>query len=187
MSVYFVSDFHLGHRSIIEHGNKSGALPRGATRTPDEHDEWVIEQLLSVKPTKRTVWWILGDVAMDITKLPLLDRIPGNKRLILGNHDLFQIGVYAKYFDAIYGGFKKYNMWITHMPMHPTELWDKPNIHGHTHYNTVASDLRYLNASIEWLPDQMPIELQEVRAIFDHRNTSYNCAVNPKDPFKGKP
>ena len=37
------------------------------------------------------------------------------------------------------------------------------NIHGHCHRGLQSTDPRYLNAAIEWLPDQRPISLDEVR------------------------
>lgn len=165
MSVFFVGDLHLGHRSIARYGaGVPGARPRGVATNVVEHDAWVFRQMMSVNPSKRTLWWILGDVAMDPNSMELLNEVPGHKRLILGNHDLFPTEEYLKCFEWLGGGIKKYGMWVTHMPLHPLELYGKPNIHGHTHYDTINGDDRYLNAAIEWLPDQRPISLDEVRA-----------------------
>ena len=163
MSVFFVSDLHLGHKTILRHGLEAGA-PRGGV-TVEEHDEWVINQCLSVGPNKKTFWWLLGDVAMEMDRLALLNRLPGRKMLILGNHDLFQTGVYLKYVEAIKGGVKKYGHWLTHIPVHPEELRGLRNIHGHCHHNTLKGDSRYLNTAIEWLPNQRPISLDEVRLV----------------------
>jgi calcineurin-like phosphoesterase family protein len=165
--VFFVSDLHLGHRTILQHSERVGR-PRGGgwhdrPTTVGEHDEWVIDSCLSVSPTKRTLWWLLGDIAMERDRLPLLDRLPGRKMLILGNHDLFQTGVYLKYVEAIRGGLKKYKCWLSHIPVHPDELRGLPNIHGHCHQHTLRDDSRYLNTAIEWLPEQRPISLDEVR------------------------
>ena len=174
--VVFIGDLHLGHRTIVEHsGDKRGGA------TVEEHDEWVIAQCLSVQPTKRTLWYILGDVAMNIDRLSLLDELPGRKILVLGNHDTMNSQVYLKYFERIVGGFKKYDMWITHMPMHALELYGRPNIHGHTHYNTLWHDPRYLNAAIEWLPDRRPITLDEVNQAWKRRMVAYASAkvMNP--------
>jgi len=157
-NVVFVGDLHLGHQSILKHTDmRSGT-------TIEEHDDWVMERLLSVGPTKRTLWYILGDVAMDIRLLDRITELPGRKILVAGNHDLFDTQAYLKVFERVMGGFKKYNFWITHMPMHPKELYGLPNIHGHTHYNTVADDPYYFNAAIEWLPEKRPITLDEINA-----------------------
>jgi calcineurin-like phosphoesterase family protein len=166
-NVVFVSDLHLGHKNILKHSDAVAPGLRGGT-TVEEHDEWVIEQCLKVKPTKRTLWYIMGDVAMEIERLSLIDRLPGRKILIPGNHDLFQTPVYLKYFEKILGGFKKYGFWITHMPLHEKELRGKCNLHGHCHHNTLKDDPRYLNAAIEWLPDKRPITLDEVKERFSN-------------------
>ena len=78
------------------------------------HDIWVREQLMSVRPTKKTIWWMLGDVAMEVSQLGILKTIPGRKFLVLGNHDLFQTQVYLKVFERVHGMVKKYGMWLTH-------------------------------------------------------------------------
>lgn len=164
--VFFVSDLHLGHKKILEFSRECAHL--GAFRggeNVDEHDEWVIQQCLSVNPNKHTVWYMMGDIAMDIQKLPMIDRIPGRKILIAGNHDDFNASVYMRYFENIRAIYKKYGMWITHAPIHEVELRGKPNLHGHMHWHELRDDPRYFNCAIEFLPDQRPISLQELREI----------------------
>jgi len=160
--IYFISDFHLGHRSILRHTKEEGTFRGGST--VDEHDEWVIERCLSVNPDKRTCWYILGDVAMEKSKLELLNRLPGTKWLVLGNHDKFDSQTYLKYFKKLMGTHKKYKIWISHVQMHPAELRGHFNIHGHSHDNMTGNDPRYLNVSIEYLPNYQPISLEQVRA-----------------------
>lgn len=164
MSVFFVSDLHLGHKRILEFtADVPGAFRGGST--PEEHDEWVIERCLSVSPNKRTVWYILGDVAMDPTRLELVDRLPGRKHLVAGNHDEYKTELYLEHFESVIGGIKRYGFWLTHMPLHEAELRGRSNVHGHMHHNELAEDPRYLNCCIEWLPDNRPISLDEVRSI----------------------
>jgi len=157
--VLFISDLHIGHRSILKH------CPARGGNNLDEHDAWVIQQCLSVKPNKRTLWWILGDVCFDLSKMHLLDALPGRKRLVLGNHDKFQTGVYLKHFESIHCGLRNYKNWLTHIPIHPAELRKCTNIHGHCHVEQL-NDPRYLNVSIEHLPGMRPITLEEVRKHF---------------------
>lgn len=168
MSVYFISDLHLGHRGIVAHTERTEGSWRGGGTTVEEHDEWVMDQLHSVPATKRTLWWIMGDVAMDPNKLRLLAQLPGTQRLIFGNHDKFQTSRYTRYFSGVHGGFKKYGLWVTHIPVHPAELRGHPNIHGHCHHDTLRDDPRYLNVAIEWAPGRKPMELEEVRAHFEN-------------------
>ena len=161
-SVYFVSDLHLGHRTILQH------CPQRGGRTVEAHDMWVIEQMLSVNPNRRTLWWVLGDVSMEVSCLELLDKVPGRKRLVLGNHDLFDTQVYLKYFEIVHGMVKKYQMWLSHAPIHPAELRGKPNVHGHCHAEQI-NDVRYWNMAIEHLPDMKPMSLEQVRDVWQAR------------------
>jgi len=164
-NVLFVSDLHLGHRTILEHTAKvSGGAYRGGS-TVAEHDQWVIERCLSAAPTKRTVWWFLGDVAMEEEALLLLDALPGRKMLILGNHDLFPTAAYLRHFEWLGGTIKRYDVWLSHTPLHPLELRGHPNVHGHCHHHNLRDDLRYLNCAIEWLPDNQPITLEQMREL----------------------
>lgn len=163
--VFFASDLHLGHRSVLKHTKETGGI-RGGT-TVEEHDEWIIQRCLSVAPNKRTIWWFLGDIAMDEQRLTLLDRVPGKKRLILGNHDKMLTHKYLLHVDYIRGTVKHYGFWISHIPVPQQELRGLCNVHGHTHHNDFApGDLRYLNTAFEWLPNQQPIELTQVREYF---------------------
>lgn len=171
-SVYVISDLRLAHRKIVEFtANSPGAFRGGST--VDEHDEWVIGQMLAVRPNKRTLWWILGDVGFDEEKLGMLDSVPGRKRLLLGNHDLFDTSVYMKHFEWVGGTIKKYGMWFSHVPMHPHELRGFPNVHGHCHYGPIMApgygdkpDPRYLNMAIDWAPDHSPVTLDWLRTHF---------------------
>lgn len=91
----------------------------------------------------------------------------GQKNIALGNHDVFHIEYYQKYFNLLFGIRKKYNMWISHPPIHPAELWGKVNIHGHVHSNTILTDTkeidkRYINACVEPL-NGIPISIDEVK------------------------
>ena len=163
-NVLVVADLHLGHRTILRHAAEAGAY-RGGT-TVAEHDAWVIERCLSAGPNKRTMWWLLGDIAMDLATLPLLDALPGRKRLVAGNHDLFPTAVYLRHVEWVGGTIKKYGLWFSHAPMHPEELRGLSNVHGHCHHHTLRDDPRYLNCAIEWLPDNRPLTLEQIRTRF---------------------
>lgn len=163
--VFFVGDLHLGHRAVLKHSAERRAVV-GEHASIEQHDAWVVSRLLSVKPSKRTLWYILGDVAMEESRLALLDSIPGRKILVAGNHDLFNTISYLRYFEQVTGGFRKYGMWITHIPVHPAELRGSPNVHGHTHENNLVGDPRYCNVSIEWAPNMQPVTLEYLRQRF---------------------
>ncbi len=141
--VYFWSDLHLGHKSIVKF---SGPM-RGHVSSTEEHDEWIVNQWNSVVK-KRDIVYVLGDVCFDINKMVLFNKMNGTKYLIMGNHDEFDIGVYLKYFKKVKGFIKHKGFWISHAPIHPDELRGKFNIHGHVHANTIL-DARYINVCPE--------------------------------------
>lgn len=154
--VYVISDLHLGHKNILKF---AGTFRYGST--VDEHDDWLVEQWNSVV-TKRDWVWVLGDVAFNKDALHLMQMMRGNKRLILGNHDMFPLGLYNKYFVSIHGLVSKSvngrRAWLSHAPIHQDELRGCKNIHGHVHMNYIvkqnddykyARDDRYVNACVE--------------------------------------
>lgn len=147
---YFSSDWHLGHKNIL----------RWRTQFKDisEHDRCIIENHKKVI-TKRDRLIVLGDVAFTKEALSSVDEIQCEKKiLVLGNHctegrgditieDLLLV------FDEVHsmkkGSYQKVGFWMTHCPMHPSELRGKPfNIHGHTH-SAVIDDPRYINVCLE--------------------------------------
>ena len=76
--VRFIADLHLGHEFVAKH--------RGFASI-EEHDEHIIKQWNSVVH-KRDLTYILGDVTMEKTdSYPLLKRLNGQKKVVLGNHD----------------------------------------------------------------------------------------------------
>jgi len=122
--VLFCSDLHLGSELM--------AMLRGF---PDvkTHDDYIID-ILQRQTNKRTLLWILGDVAVEIKDLYKLTKLPCTKRLVLGNHDELPKGAYSEVFDEIHGFVKYKKMWISHCPIHESEFYlKKLNVHGHTH------------------------------------------------------
>jgi calcineurin-like phosphoesterase family protein len=170
MENLFIGDLHLGHRKVVELTRKSGGYREGATVA--EHDDWVMTQLYSVKPDKRTIWHIMGDVAFDEKAFGAIKNLPGRKRLIIGNHDIFPTEFYLQYFEAVLGTHKKFHMWLSHVPIHPAELRSRVNVHGHVHDGIMRRnpygdpDKRYLNVAIDWVPNHRPMTLEEVRTYF---------------------
>lgn len=161
--VRFISDLHLGHKSICEF---SGAFRNGVT-TVDDHDKWIVEQWNSVVGKNDTVI-VVGDVCFDRSKMPLLKKMRGNKQLIFGNHDKFGLQEYLKYFNKVHG-FVKYKgtAWVSHAPIHPDELRGKWNVHGHLHHKQI-DDYRYINVSVEKLNGK-PIAWNNLVSIMDER------------------
>ena len=84
----------------------------------------------------------------------------GHKRLVRGNHDIFEDKLYYECgFDKMYGVrvWPKHNLIFSHTPLHPDCLSGRgwTNIHGHLHSNLVMEsngkipDKRYQCVSLE--------------------------------------
>lgn len=152
--VRHISDLHLGHKKILHFSPN-----RGGTNV-DEHDEWIVKQWNSVVG-KRDIVYVHGDVCFDMEKMPLFNRMNGKKRLIIGNHDKFDMGVYLKYFEQVHGFMKYKGYWLSHAPIHPDELRGGINIYGHVHNNPIK-DPRYACVCVEQL-DGKPIAFDEIK------------------------
>jgi len=91
----------------------------------------------------------LGDVVINRKAFPTLDKLHGEKVLIKGNHDLFRLEEYTKYFKDIRAYHVLNNYILSHIPVHPDSKGRfKGNIHGHLHANVLA-DPWYQNVSVE--------------------------------------
>ena len=129
--VRFIADLHLGHKFMAEH--------RGFDSI-EAHDEFIIAQWNSVVH-KRDITYILGDVTMEkADSYPLLNRLNGTKKVVLGNHDKPKhVPELLKYVQTVSGMEKYKGIFLTHCPIHPMELEHRVsrNIHGHIHDNQV--------------------------------------------------
>lgn len=82
MSIYYISDLHLGHDNIIRHCNRP-------FKNAEEMDKVLIDNWNSVVTDKDDVY-ILGDFAFRFERGKLeqyLSALKGRKYFILGNHD----------------------------------------------------------------------------------------------------
>lgn len=168
-NVYFNSDLHLGHKKVLEFVDGFRAKCMGV-HTIDEHDQMICD-LWNDTVHKRDVIFILGDLGH---KYDILKGLPGHKRLLLGNHDTDNIYDYLEVFDEVVGPVRYKRHWISHFPIHESELWGKPVIHGHTHSNGVA-DPRYINVSVE-LTRGKPIPYAD---ILEGKFTTHNKVSRP--------
>jgi calcineurin-like phosphoesterase family protein len=151
-NIFLISDLHFGHRNM--------AIKRGF-KDEIEHDNFIIQKWNSVVDKKDTVW-ILGDITMEkATSYPLLDKLNGFKKVVLGNHDQPQhIPALLKYVNSVCGLIKYKGFILSHCPIHETEIERYyKNIHGHVHENSLNDD-RYINVSCEavnYTPIPFPI------------------------------
>lgn len=150
---YIISDTHLGHANSLMFLKKDGSKLRDFASV-EEMDEHMIHCWNSVvRPEDKVIH--LGDVVINKRHLKTLSRLNGHKKLIMGNHDIFDLKYYSEYFYDIkaYRVFDKHV--FSHIPVHTgsIERW-QGNIHGHLHDGVVMSqyghpDPRYLCMSVE--------------------------------------
>jgi calcineurin-like phosphoesterase family protein len=154
MSVFFISDLHFHHENM--------AIKRGF-KDANEMNEHIVTKWNKIISKRDTVY-ILGDITMEKKNYSILDRLKGNKNVILGNHDQKQhVQELLNHVNSVAGMINyKGNYILTHCPIHPSELDFRfsYNIHGHVHENTL-NDTRYINVSCEAI-DYTPIKFESI-------------------------
>lgn len=160
----FIADLHLSHRNM--------AAYRGFASV-EEHNNYIISQWNKVV-TKRDTTYILGDVTMEKrTNYDILSQLNGRKIVVGGNHDQRQhtksMLEYINGFAGVmkYSNKKGFKAWLTHIPVHTSELKRcGVNLHGHIHDTVVrtwygARDKRYICVSCERV-DYTPRTIEEL-------------------------
>lgn len=157
--IFVTSDTHFGHNRVIEF--QRDARPFSSI---EEHDETLIDNWNSTVRPKDTVWH-LGDAVFGKANLRLLGRLNGIKRLVMGNHDGYNIQEYAKYFSTIAGCAKFRGYILTHIPVHVDQFKRfRANIHGHLHSKSLE-DPRYYNVGVD-RHHLKPVAFDEIEATF---------------------
>lgn len=162
MDVWFSSDWHFGHANFLKFKNEDGT-PIRDFKTVEDMDEYMIARHNErVGPNDK--FYTLGDVSFKLDVMHrILPRLNGRKRLILGNHDKFNMGEYVKHFSKIYESWQPVrNVVFTHRPIYIGEHHHKIefNCHGHTHSHIIP-DSRYLNLCVE-NHDYAPVHWNEI-------------------------
>lgn len=165
MNIYHTSDWHIGHRNILKY--------RSGFESIEEHDNTLIENYNSII-RKRDLVYFHGDMVFTQDGLEKIKLLKGIKILILGNHDKLKSREYLTVFNDIVGPLNKGGIWLSHHPIHPQELYNKPNIHGHTHNQMVmikhqngqlTQDPRYFNICPE-NTNYYPISAEQIKDRF---------------------
>ena len=158
--ILFTADLHFGHTNILKHQPNRPFASESDTRL---HDEWLMD-LWKSSVDKKDMLYILGDLTFlkSDEALRLLEKLPGRKYMILGNHD-GSIKSYSNYFMRF-----EQMLDVTIKPTlcpelpvdvmltmchYPMVTWNhKPYgsimLHGHCHgkldeYNAASPDLRF--------------------------------------------
>lgn len=156
--VYFAGDGHLFHRNICKF--------RKEFSTVEEHIAAVMKGLEHI--TKRDKTFFMGDWVFEKEALDYISQVRGEKHLIFGNHDRYElIQDILKVFNSVSGDIKYKEFWLSHIPIHSDELRGKFNIYAHTHNHTIE-DWRYFCTSMEQI-NFKAVSLQEIRKTFEAR------------------
>jgi len=169
-NVYCIGDLHFGHTHIHKF----------RTQFPSEtvHRAYCMEKWIATIG-KRDVVFVMGDAAFTQDGLNDIGLLAGRKILIRGNHDLLPTEAYLKVFEEVYASYLYKGCWLTHIPIHPSELYGRSNIHGHCHrggpeeVHTCRSTIRghhvgakatYFNTAAEFLdPPYTPMKFQTIK------------------------
>lgn len=141
--IFVTADTHFGHKKIIEF-----EPCRSMFKTIEEHDEELVRRWNDTVNKHDTVWH-LGDAVFGADNLPILGRLNGIKRLVMGNHDHYPSTEYLKYFTHLFGVVQLRGHILSHVPVHTQQMGRfQGNIHGHMHSGTM-NDPRYACVSVE--------------------------------------
>ena len=179
--IYFTADLHFGH-------------PKKQQENPP-HDEWLLDLWLRSVDSGDTVY-ILGD----LTFLPkpdaieLLEKLPGKKILIAGNHDDDILGC-VDYFDEICqikevritpaeAPFLKRSIRLV-MCHYPMLTWNHKQsgalmLHGHSHgrldkNNALSTDLRFDVGLDSKQADHRLIRLEDIYIAATKKILRHGC------------
>lgn len=166
-NIFLYSDPHFGHANICNFMRSDGVTKLRPWDNVTEMDDAMVSKYnAQVGPKDKC--YFLGDVLINRKALATLGRLNGDKVLIKGNHDIYQLKDYAQYFRDVRGYHVMNGMIFSHIPVHDSALYRfGTNIHGHLHDRRVLMpgtdqiDPRYLCVCVEQT-DFAPIALEEV-------------------------
>lgn len=129
IEVWFTSDTHFGHKNILEYEKEARPF-----ETVEEMNEALISNWNDTVRPKDIVWH-LGDFAFGRSNIELAGRLNGRKRLIMGNHDVYNNSLYLDYFEKLFGVHYWRRCVLSHIPVHVGNLGSRAllNVHGHLH------------------------------------------------------
>ena len=170
-NVFFVSDTHFGHEKTCTVFKRSDGSALRPFKDAEEMNEAMVERWnAKVQPHDKV--YHLGDVVINKKFMHILGRLNGDKVLIKGNHDHFELKEYLPYFRDIRGYHVLNGMILSHIPVHTASLARfGTNIHGHLHSERMmvevngqmVIDPRYHSVCVEQT-DYCPISFEEVQA-----------------------
>jgi len=192
-SIWFTADLHHGHPKIINIHNRPVFLtpaqlldiPKDQQNIENEvykyliseaHDEWIINEVINKYVKRKDTLFLLGDVSMAnrIKAEKFLDRLNGNKFLIIGNHDKniqnstrFKQTILRKNFN-----YSKFGLNIHIVLDHfPLASWDRRgfgswHLYGHVHGKFQNEGLSF-DIGIDAKRRHRPLNLFEIITLME--------------------
>lgn len=165
----------------------------------EEMDETMVERWNSVVGPEDRVFH-LGDVVMNKRYIPVLERLNGDKHLIIGNHDIHHLDKLSPHFTTMTAMRIVKGIVFTHFPVHPSQLPRfGTNVHGHLHDARVQVETPADRAEdMEWVLDPRyhsvcvehtnytPVSIEELRVrIEQEQEASKDDLPEMYDQMKG--
>lgn len=176
-NLWLISDTHFGHKNIVKFAQR-----------PESHEVIMLSNWIDRVREEDQILH-LGDVFMGKQGNPdrwakVVGRLPGEKFLMLGNHDVLDERLYRMAgfeivepftFEMNSGPLREIRVAVTHEPIgtkfspggFSLEKWDV-NVHGHTHGSPMGANPRidghpiegkgYVNICVE-VTDLAPVQL----------------------------
>ena len=176
-NIFYISDTHFGHEKTCTTFKRSDGTPLRPFSCAEEMDAEMVKRWNSVVKSTDKVYH-LGDVVINRRFLSVLQELNGDKRLILGNHDIFDHHDYLKYFNRLHGSIKIDSLWLTHIPVHIDSVprWSLANVHGHIHAQEIPHG-KYFNVSVEQI-DYTPISHEDLITRIKDKQLNYPLDTN---------
>ncbi len=165
--IYFTSDPHFSHRNILEFCSRP-------FKNVKEMNQTIIDNYCSVIKEEDEVYF-LGDLTMSRGNQyeniqSIMEKLPGTKHLILGNHDHFKPFFYTEALGftsvhtALKAVFSGQEFYLAHDPAF-AQIKDSVWLCGHIH-NLFKSTITNYNAKIinvgVDVNDFMPVSLDQI-------------------------
>lgn len=189
-NTFFIADTHFFHENILNFESSRSHMGR----TVEEMNEYIIERWNEAIGPDDIVYH-LGDFTFKVKSkyneiCSIGSRLKGHKILVLGNHDRsyykkephlytnFGFSVVHEYPLYLYTRSKQ--VLLSHEPVPFAESSVHRNIHGHLHSKKVIQGINtgnhddpvpqmsndfYYNASIEQLPFNRPVPLEDILTL----------------------
>jgi calcineurin-like phosphoesterase family protein len=159
-NVFLIADLHFGDSDMVTLVKEDGH-PIRPFKSIEEHDATLIENWNKVVTHPSDKVYVLGDVAQKRKDIENFGKLNGKKILIKGNHDIYEMKEYAKYFKDIRATHRLDNgILMSHIPIHSSSFGKahRVNVHGHIHDKRVMSDSNdVINGSL------VPIKIIDTR------------------------